>query len=208
MTLALHAVSAATFIATTNLLIRLPRLFDPDFGPVDLVRSTAAGVAVYGPYAMIAYAAIVAIGHALPGAAPSAPPAAPIEPAHQSPVAEPERESDALVLREGDARHAVAFDAIDWIEADDNYVLVAGGGRTHRARVKIGDIEARLRPDDFIRVHRSAIVPIRRVRSIARRAHGDWTVELESGREFPVARGRRRAVEEAFARIEGRPPGA
>ena len=53
---------------------------------------------------------------------------------------------------------------IDWIEADDYYAAVHTRGRRHLIRESLSSLEARLDPARFVRVHRSAIINLDRVR--------------------------------------------
>jgi len=79
--------------------------------------------------------------------------------------------------------------AIDWIEAADQYVQVHAGGRGHLMRESMARLEKRL-PDRFVRVHRSAIVALDRVRSFRSSGSGTGELELADGTRVPVSRAR------------------
>lgn len=87
---------------------------------------------------------------------------------------------------------------IDWIAADDYYACLHVGGRRHLLRESLGSLEARLNPREFLRVHRSAIVQLDRVRELRTSMRGHEVI-LRDGTRIPLSR-RRRAILEKLAR--------
>ena len=75
----------------------------------------------------------------------------------------------------------VRADAIDWIEASGNYVTLHTGERTHLVRHTMNEIEQRLDPAVFVRVHRSAIVHLDRIVRIEPAERGEFRVTLQGG---------------------------
>jgi Ni/Co efflux regulator RcnB len=100
-----------------------------------------------------------------------------------------------VVVREWNRVHLVRPDDIEWIEADDNYVVVHAGGRTYKGRGRIGDLETQLDPSCFVRVHRSAIVRTARIREVQPLTKGDLALVLHDGKVLRVSRARRAALE-------------
>lgn len=91
-------------------------------------------------------------------------------------------------------------DEIDWIAADDYYADLYAGGRRHLLRESLSSLEERLEASDFVRVHRSAIVNVSRVREL--RTVGDnVVVVLRDGTEVPVSRRRKDVIANALRRI-------
>lgn len=99
-----------------------------------------------------------------------------------------------LVIPERGRTVVVPVDEVSWIEADDYYVTVHAGGRRHLWRESLGALEGRLDPRQFVRVHRSAIVNVDRVREIEHGRDGRAVVRLDSGARVPVSRSRRDEV--------------
>src|SRR5690349_166546 len=120
--LARHALLGGAFVVATNVVIRLPGLWSD---PVSLLASTGRGLATYGPYAMLAYGAIVAIGHAIGPVSTDQPAAPPVVPDPPS----------SLVVRESDVTRVIPLETIAWVAADDNYVRIHSAGETVRARM-------------------------------------------------------------------------
>ena len=82
-------------------------------------------------------------------------------------------------------------DEIDWIEAADNYVCLHCGGETHILRETMSEVEARLEPAHFIRIHRSAIVNIDRIRELQPWFRGDYRVVLRDGTTLTMTKNHR-----------------
>jgi len=99
-----------------------------------------------------------------------------------------------LMVRRGAALRYVPLEEVEWIEAADNYVRLHGSGGTHLVRMTLRDLEARLDPADFARVHRSAIVRLAAIREIRPWAGGDYLAVLRSGREVRISRTHRDRV--------------
>ncbi len=70
---------------------------------------------------------------------------------------------------------------IEWIEARGDYVRVHSEGRTDLVREPIGSLERRLPAESFVRIHRSALVNLARVRELRALPSGEQVAVLESG---------------------------
>lgn len=90
---------------------------------------------------------------------------------------------------------------IDWIEAADYYASIHIGQRSHLIRRSLADLEVQLTQDQFARVHRSAIVNLRRIHSITPDANGDSEVCLTNGTRVRLSRGYREQVQRRIAHL-------
>ncbi|MGQ0800239.1 MAG: LytR/AlgR family response regulator transcription factor [Pseudomarimonas sp.] len=90
---------------------------------------------------------------------------------------------------------------IDWIEAADYYLSLHCGGDSHLLRETMDEIERQLDPQQFFRVHRSAIVNLARVHEIHPLFRGDCELKLVDGTAVRLSRNRRREFEARFAQI-------
>lgn len=70
---------------------------------------------------------------------------------------------------------------IDWIEAADNYVNLHVGDQSHLVRSTLSEMEERLDPEQFLRIHRSHIVNVERIREVHPRGSGDCLIVLDDG---------------------------
>lgn len=87
---------------------------------------------------------------------------------------------------------------IDWIQAEDYYAAIYALGKRYLIRESLASLEERLDPASFVRVHRSAIVRLDRVRELRSSAFGEWTVVLRDGTRVPVSRRKREQVAAAI----------
>jgi two-component system LytT family response regulator len=99
--------------------------------------------------------------------------------------------AERIAIRDGARTVFVALCEIDWIEAADYYVQLHVGARSYLHREPMRDLEARLDPRRFLRIHRSAIVALDRVAELRPSAHGDHCVRLRDGTELKLSRARR-----------------
>lgn len=79
---------------------------------------------------------------------------------------------------------------IDWIEADSYYARLHVGAREYLLREPLHLLERRLDPQRFVRVHRSAIVNVRRVREVRYERTGERIIVLSTGARVRVSRNR------------------
>jgi two-component system LytT family response regulator len=96
-------------------------------------------------------------------------------------LARPARHLRRIAVRSGDATHFVDTDAIDWIAAAENYVELHVGAEHHLVHVALGALEKSLDPARFLRIHRSTIVQIDRIRSARPALHGEYELALADG---------------------------
>ena len=168
-----YALGFAIFFLVTNAIARVP--FFIAHGARDAARDLVAGLTEFAPPAALAFAVIVVLAHVLQKAPAGAP--------------------EVLSIADRGATHLVPLAEILWLEAEDNYVLVHTAARTYTARQKIGDLEARLSPASFLRVHRSSLVRADAVRAVRPLGRGDFEVVLADGTAVRGARSRRAAVD-------------
>jgi two-component system LytT family response regulator len=88
---------------------------------------------------------------------------------------------------------------VDWIEAADNYVTLHAGVQTYPARETMGRLERELDPERFVRIHRSAIVQVDRIKELPA-FRGDFVVVLRNGARVTLSRTYRRKVEAILRR--------
>lgn len=82
----------------------------------------------------------------------------------------------------------VPFADIDWIEAADNYVNIHVGPDSHMLRDTMNALESRLPAERFIRISRSTIVNIERIKELQPMFHGEYVVLLHNGTNLTLSR--------------------
>jgi two-component system LytT family response regulator len=128
----------------------------------------------------------------LPASAPPPPPAPAPSP---EPEPQPAAYADRIVLRDAGRIMFVDTAAIDWIEAEDYVVRLHAGGATHLLREPLRDLERRLDPRRFFRIHRSTIVNLGSVKELQPYFHGDYVVILRDGTRLRLSRSRREQLQ-------------
>jgi two-component system, LytTR family, response regulator len=110
---------------------------------------------------------------------------------------QPEAEP-SLWVKIGSDKRRLALAEIRWLEAERDFVRVHMAGQAHLVSAMLGEMEAALDKQDFLRVHRSAIVRKDKVRAVVRGRFSTPVLELDDGRQVPVGRKYRDAVRSAF----------
>lgn len=87
-------------------------------------------------------------------------------------------------------------DEIDWIEAASNYVRLQAGSESYLMREGISHIAARLNPNQFLRIHRSIIVNVQRIKELQPCNRGEYMVILTNGKELSCSRGYRARLQQ------------
>lgn len=82
----------------------------------------------------------------------------------------------------------LGVDEIDWIEAADNYVQVHVGPASHLLLATMNRLETRLNPQQFLRIHRSIIVNLKRIKELHPMFHGEFRVILQDNTQLTSGR--------------------
>jgi len=89
----------------------------------------------------------------------------------------------------------VTAEDVDWIEAAGNYASLHIGKKSYLIRQTMKSLESRLDPDRFLRIHRSTIVNIDRVKDLHVMFSGDYEVRLLDGTKLTLSRNYRHALD-------------
>jgi two-component system, LytTR family, response regulator len=89
----------------------------------------------------------------------------------------------------------IRTDEIDFVEAADNYVKVHVGSDLHVVRDTLGAFESRLPSDDFVRISRSCIINLDRVKELQPLEYGEYEVLLQDGTHLRLTRGFRQNLQ-------------
>ena len=106
--------------------------------------------------------------------------------------------SRRLLVKSGEKSKLIKTDDIDWIEAAEKYIILHCGGAGHMLREGISEMERRLDPRRFLRVHRSSIVNIDSIREIQPWFQGQVVLILKNGDKVIVSRNSRDKLENAL----------
>jgi two-component system LytT family response regulator len=101
-----------------------------------------------------------------------------------------------LIIKAGGRVVFLSFDEIDWVEAAANYVRIYVGKQAYLLRRGIGEIAERLDPLQFVRIHRSAIVNVHKIKELQPVNSGEYIVVLKDGKELSCSRGYRGGLQQ------------
>jgi two-component system, LytTR family, response regulator len=107
---------------------------------------------------------------------------------HQKPI-------DRVVIKASGRIYFLKTEEIDWIEASGDYLSLHSAGKTHLIRETMNSFHARLDARKFIRIHRSTIVNIERIKDIQPLFKGEYVITLTSGKRLKSSRGYRRELQ-------------
>jgi two-component system, LytTR family, response regulator len=116
-----------------------------------------------------------------------------------APVTATSLQAQRFIVRSGGRMNFVAPDEIDWAEAAGNYVILHVGIVNHMIRETMSGMETRLATGAFLRVSRSAIVNLRRVKELYTSPGGDQAAILADGQRINVTRCLREVAERLAA---------
>lgn len=109
---------------------------------------------------------------------------------------EPKSRASRFLVKDGEKEILLATEKIDWIEAADYYCCLHVGSRGYMLRESIGDLSEKLDPRQFVRIHRSSIVNLDRIREIYRDGQSEGSVVLTTGATLKMSRtGRQKLTE-------------
>ena len=110
---------------------------------------------------------------------------------------------DRITLKVDDRHILIDAATIDCIEVSDKVVIVQTAEQTYRVRETLNRIERRLPSEQFVRIHRSVIVNITRVKEIQPWFQGDYVLILKNGKRLMSGRAYRDVVRRFIVRSEG-----
>lgn len=96
-------------------------------------------------------------------------------------LAAPRSALKRLAVRSAGKTIFVDVEDIDWIEAAENYVQLHAGRAEHLLHVTMNTLEKSLDAELFLRIHRSVIVNVKRIKQMQPVMHGEFVITLENG---------------------------
>jgi two-component system LytT family response regulator len=106
--------------------------------------------------------------------------------------------AERLVIKSAGRIFFLSVEEIDWIEAADNYVRLHSGRDRHLLRETMNSLERRLDPAQFLRIQRSTIINVRRIKELHPLFRGEYEVVLRDGTRLASGRGYRDRLHELF----------
>lgn len=99
-----------------------------------------------------------------------------------------EKHLERVVIKATGRVFFLGVEEIDWIEAADTYVRLHVGHKSHLIRGTMSGLETRLDPARFLRIHRSIIINIDRIKDLHPLFHGEYVITLQDGTQLNSGR--------------------
>lgn len=107
---------------------------------------------------------------------------------------------ERLVVKSGGKVTLLRVADIEWIDAEGDYVRIHVGKAWHLLRETMKNLESQLDPERFVRIHRSTIVNLERIKELQPFFRGEYVVVLQSGITLKLSRGYRDHLEARLGR--------
>jgi two-component system LytT family response regulator len=111
---------------------------------------------------------------------------------------EPSRHLERLMIKSSGRVFFLRTEELDWIEAEGNYLRLHVGRESHLVRETMNRLASKLNPDKFLRIHRSTLVNIERIKELQPLFSGDYVVILRDGKQLTLSRSYRDKLLELF----------
>ena len=111
-----------------------------------------------------------------------------VSPADLSTTAKSDWPLDRIVVKDGTKVTLIPLAKLDYIQAQDDYVLLKTPEKGHLKQQTISSLEARLDPKRFLRIHRSYIIQLDRLVRLEQTPSESWLAILSDGSRLPVSR--------------------
>ncbi len=95
---------------------------------------------------------------------------------------------ERVVIKDGARIYVIPVDTISYIEAKDDYVMIHSSEGSHLKQKTMKYFEEHLPPDDFLRIHRSYIASVPRIKKIELVEKESYRLILDDGTRLPVSR--------------------
>ncbi len=108
---------------------------------------------------------------------------------------------DRLIVKTNGRIIFLRIEEIDWMEAAGNYIKLHVGNESHLVRETMNNLEQQLDPQKFIRVHRSTIINIEKIKELQPYFNGEYKIFLTNNTQVILSRGYR----DNFTKVLGKP---
>jgi two-component system LytT family response regulator len=102
---------------------------------------------------------------------------------------------ERLVIKTAGRIFFLGVEEIDWIEAAENYVRLHAGRESHLVHGTMNKLAARLNPAQFLRIHRSIIVNLKKIKQLQPLFHGEYVITLQDGTQLNSGRSYRQQLQ-------------
>jgi two-component system LytT family response regulator len=102
---------------------------------------------------------------------------------------------DRVAIKASGRVYFLKVEEIDWVESAGDYLSLHAASKTHLIRETMENFHAKLNPQKFLRIHRSFVVNIERIKDIQPFFKGDYVITLVSGKRLKSSRSYRHEIQ-------------
>lgn len=110
--------------------------------------------------------------------------------------AEEKKYTERFIVKESGRISFVSADEIDYMEATGNYIKLVTANGSHLIRETMNNIEKKLDPQKFLRVHRSFILKVEMIKELEPYFNSEFIIVLKSGKEIKSSKSYKNAISE------------
>lgn len=114
--------------------------------------------------------------------------AVPVEAVTLSASAKSDTQMDRIVVKDGTKVTLIPLATLDYVQAQDDYVLLKTPEKGHLKQQTLASLEQRLDPKRFLRIHRSFIIQLDRLARLEQTPSESWLAILKDGTKLPVSK--------------------
>jgi two-component system LytT family response regulator len=103
-------------------------------------------------------------------------------------------------VKSGTTVTVLPVETIDFVKAEDDYVLLSAGGKNHLKQQTLASLEDALPKERFVRIHRSYLLNLDRLKKVEPGGTGAPTAVLVDGTRLPVSRAGAQRLNEILGR--------
>ena len=103
-------------------------------------------------------------------------------------LADAGKQAQRLLIRDRGHTHVIPLDCIDYVEAQDDYIVIHSGEKSWMKTQSLSELEKQLNPDRFVRIHRSYCLHLDALAGFERASKDAQVAVLRSGVKIPVSR--------------------
>jgi two-component system LytT family response regulator len=103
-------------------------------------------------------------------------------------VADAPEKLERILIRDREQVHVIPVEKVEYIEAQDDYVAIQSEGKSYLKTQRLSDLEQKLDPKTFVRVHRSWIVNVAFLQAIEKFGKDGHAARLSNGKRIPISR--------------------
>ncbi|MBV1776138.1 LytTR family DNA-binding domain-containing protein [Burkholderiaceae bacterium DAT-1] len=103
-------------------------------------------------------------------------------------VQDASQQQGRLLIKDREQVHVVPIDRISYVLAQDDYISIHADGKSYLKTQSLSDLESKLDPQRFVRIHRSCLINLQFLKAIEKPAKDTQLACMQDGERLPISR--------------------